>query len=60
MGRFDKCICECGYEGPAEWVKTVERRDGGILEGEGLGCPKCKNMLSSGKIKLQEELDNEQ
>ena len=52
--------CECGYIGKVDWVKKREKWYGGILESEGLGCPKCKNMLSSGKIKLQEELDNEQ
>ena len=55
-----KYKCECGYVGSLEWVKIQEKRDGGIWESEGLGCPECKNLLSSGKLKkLREENNNE-
>ena len=56
----NKYRCECGYIGKVDWVKKREKVDGGWIEGEGLGCPECKNFLSSGKAELiKEELDNE-
>ena len=51
--------CKCGYKGELEWVKKREKRDGGIWESEGLGCPDCKRLLSSGKINEINERDND-
>jgi hypothetical protein len=52
---IEKYRCECGYTGRLEWVKKREKRDGGTWETEGLGCPECKSLLSSGKLEPIEE-----
>ena len=48
MGEYK---CECGYEGSLEWVKNIRKTENGRWEEEGQGCPECKSLLSTGKIK---------
>lgn len=45
--------CKCGYKGELEWVKKIEQTSTGKLVIEGLGCPQCKSLLSSGNLKQE-------
>ena len=43
-----KFICECGYEGKLKWVKEIDEKE---VRSTALGCPECKALLDSGKLK---------